>query len=95
MSNKYLSIYSLGSTPLTGVDIKKGLQLPMSFSKRFAKLTTEAAENAARLVLTQLTERLNFIRHQSIMDEEMECMQFGICSYKTQGQAEVQVQVQV
>jgi len=56
----------------------------MSYGNRFAQLTTEAAENAARLVLNQLSERLNIYKHPSKMDEEMECMQFGICSYQTQ-----------
>ena len=54
----------------------------MSFGNRFANLTTEAAENAARLVLSQLSERINFHKHQSKVDEEMECLQFGICSYQ-------------
>ena len=54
----------------------------MSYGNRFAQLTTEAAENAAHLVLTQLSERLNFSKHQSESDEEMECLQFGICSYQ-------------
>jgi len=58
----------------------------MSYVNRFAQLTTEAAENAARLVLTQLSERLNFSRHQTKIDEEMECLQFGICSYQPQTQ---------
>ena len=58
----------------------------MSYGNRFAQLTTEAAENAAHLVLTQLSERLNFSKHQSESDEEMECLQFGICSYQTQSQ---------
>ena len=58
----------------------------MSYVNRFAQLTTEAAENAARLVLTQLTERLSFSRHQTKIDEEMECLQFGICSYQPQTQ---------
>jgi len=58
----------------------------MSYGNRFAQLTTEAAENAAHLVLTQLTERLNFSKHQSKKDEEMECLQFGICSYQNQPQ---------
>tara|TARA_Y100001968_G_scaffold78009_1_gene69326 strand:- start:887 stop:1075 length:189 start_codon:yes stop_codon:yes gene_type:complete len=53
---------------------------------RFAQLTTEAAENAARLVLSQLTERLNFSQDQSSNDEEMECLQFGICSYHAEPQ---------
>ena len=58
----------------------------MSYVNRFAQLTTEAAENAAHLVLTQLSERLNFSKHQSESDEEMECLQFGICSYQPQSQ---------
>ena len=58
----------------------------MSYVNRFAQLTTEAAENAAYLVLTQLSERLNFSKHQSESDEEMECLQFGICSYQPQSQ---------
>tara|TARA_B100001250_G_scaffold404450_1_gene420456 strand:- start:767 stop:955 length:189 start_codon:yes stop_codon:yes gene_type:complete len=58
----------------------------MSYGNRIAQLTTEAAENAARLVLTQLTERLNYSRHKSNIDEEMECLQFGICSYQPQTQ---------
>tara|TARA_Y100001968_G_C18909554_1_gene504605 strand:- start:4 stop:192 length:189 start_codon:yes stop_codon:yes gene_type:complete len=53
----------------------------MSYRKSFTQLTNEAAENAARNVLTQLSERLNFSKHQSKIDEEMECLQFGICSY--------------
>ena len=53
----------------------------MSYENRFAQLTTEAAENAATLVLEQLSERLNFSKHQSKIDEEMECLHFGICSY--------------
>ena len=58
----------------------------MSYGNRFAQLTTEAAENAAHLVLSQLSERLNFSKHQSESDEEMECLQFGICSYQPQSQ---------
>ena len=58
----------------------------MSYGNRFAQLTTEAAEKAAYLVLTQLSERLNFSKHQSESDEEMECLQFGICSYQPQSQ---------
>ena len=53
----------------------------MSYGNRFAQLTTEAAENAARLVISQLSERINFNRYQSKIDEDMECLQFGICSY--------------
>tara|TARA_Y100001968_G_scaffold175265_1_gene160635 strand:- start:403 stop:591 length:189 start_codon:yes stop_codon:yes gene_type:complete len=56
----------------------------MSYGNRFAQLTTEAAENAARLVLTQLSERLDFSKHQIKVDEEMECLQFGICCYQPQ-----------
>ncbi len=62
------------------------LRPPMSYGNRFTHLTTEAAENAARLVLSQLSERLNFSKLQLKSDEEMECMQFGICSYQTQQQ---------
>ena len=58
----------------------------MSYGNRFAQLTTEAAENAARLVLTQLSERINFSKHTSASDKEMECMQFGICPYQPQPQ---------
>ena len=58
----------------------------MSYGNRFTQLTTEAAENAARLVLAQLSERLSFSKHQSETDEEMECLQFGICSYQTNPQ---------
>ena len=60
------------------------LRPPMSYGNRFAQLTTEAAENAARLVLRQLSERLSFSKNSSNNDEEMECLQFGICSYQTQ-----------
>ena len=62
------------------------LRPPMSYGNRFAKLTTEAAENAARLVLSQLSERLSFSKHQTTNDEDMECLQFGICSYQAQPQ---------
>ncbi len=57
---------------------------PMSYGNRFAQLTTEAAENAAQLVLRQLSERVNFSKIPLKRDEEMECLQFGICSYQTQ-----------
>ena len=60
------------------------LRPPMSYGNRFAQLTKEAAENAARLVLSQLSERLSFSKHPSNNDEEMECLQFGICSYQAQ-----------
>ncbi len=66
------------------------LRTPMSSGNRFAQLTTEAAENAARLVLRQLSERLNFSKLQSKNDEEMECLQFGICSYQAQPQRVIQ-----
>tara|TARA_Y100001968_G_scaffold290877_1_gene294930 strand:+ start:137 stop:325 length:189 start_codon:yes stop_codon:yes gene_type:complete len=56
----------------------------MSYGNRFAQLTSEAAEKAARLVLGQLSERLHFSKHLSGKDEEMECLQFGICSYQAQ-----------
>ena len=62
------------------------LRPPMSYGNRFAQLTTEAAENAARLVLSQLTERLNFSNNPSYNDEEMECLQFGICAYQARPQ---------
>ena len=62
------------------------LRPPMSYGNRFAQLTTEAAENAARLVLSQLSERLSFSKHRTNNDEEMECLQFGICSYQAQPQ---------
>ena len=62
------------------------LRPPMSYGNRFAQLTTEAAENAARLVLSQLSKRLSFSKHPSNNDEEMECLQFGICSYQAQTQ---------
>ena len=56
----------------------------MSYENRLNQLTKEAAEKAARLVLNQLSERLNFSKNESKIDEEMECLQFGICSYKGQ-----------
>ena len=62
------------------------LRTTMAYGNRFAQISTEAAENAARLVLKQLSERLSFSKHPSTHDEEMECMQFGICSYQTQPQ---------
>ena len=58
----------------------------MAYENSFAQLTTEAAENAARLVLKQLSERLIFSKHPSKNDEDMECLQFGICSYQAQPQ---------
>ena len=62
------------------------LRPPMTYGNRFTKLTADAAENAARLVLNQLSERLNFSRHSLKSDEEMECLQFGICSYQAKPQ---------
>ena len=82
--HKHLSIFSLGGNALIGVDIGKDLRLPMFNVNHFSQLSTEAAENSARLVLNQLSERLNFYRHQSESDDEMECLQFGICSYQPQ-----------
>ena len=64
----------------------------MSYANRLAQLTTEAAENAAHLVLSQLSERLNFSRYQTKVDEHMECLQFGICSYQPQSQPQPQPQ---
>ena len=84
--NKYLSVYSLGIFHPTGVEREVDRRPSMSYGNRFAQLTTEAAENAARLVLSQLSERLSFSRHSSYNDEEMECLQFGICSCQAQPQ---------
>ena len=58
----------------------------MLYENQFAQLTTEAAESAARLVIEQISQRMNFSKHQSKRDEEMECLQFGICSYQPQVQ---------
>ena len=58
----------------------------MSYGFRLAQLSTEAAENAARLVINQLSERLSLSKHSSNNDEDMECLQFGICSYQAQPQ---------
>ena len=58
----------------------------MSIENQIVQLTTEAAENAARLVLSQIAERLNFSKQRLRKDEEMECLQFGICSYQVQQQ---------
>ena len=41
-------------------------------------LPPEAVENAARLVLNQLAERLDLSMRHLINVDEMECMQFGI-----------------
>ena len=84
-----MSVYSLCIFPLIGVEIKEVHRNPMYYGNRFDQLTTEAAENAAQLVLKQLSERLNFSKHRSKNDEEMECMQFGICSYQAQTQKRV------
>tara|TARA_Y100001968_G_scaffold291471_1_gene295922 strand:+ start:1836 stop:2024 length:189 start_codon:yes stop_codon:yes gene_type:complete len=56
----------------------------MSLGKCFAQLTADAAENAAHLVLNQLSERLRFSKLPSNNDQEMECLQFGICAHKPQ-----------
>ena len=66
------------------------VQTPMPYVNSFAQLTTEGAEDAARLVLRQLSERLNFSKLSSKNDEEMECLQFGICSYQSQPQRVIQ-----
>ena len=58
----------------------------MSYGNRFNQLTSEAAEKAAQLILNQLSERLNFSKYQKKCDEEMECLQFGICAYQPQKQ---------
>ena len=76
-----MSVYSLGSIPPIGVKINMEPRIPMSYINQFAQLTTQAAENAAKLVLDQLTARLYFYKHPSKIDEDMECLQFGICSY--------------
>ena len=56
----------------------------MYYGNRFVQLTTEAAEKAAQLVLEQLSKRLCISKQQIKIDNEMECLQFGICSYKNQ-----------
>jgi len=56
----------------------------MYYGNRFVSLTTEAAENAAQLVLDQLSKRLCISKQQTKVDNEMECLQFGICSYQNQ-----------
>ena len=58
----------------------------MSYGNRLTQLTNEAAENAARLVLNQLSERLNLSKNQLKNDVEMECLQFGICSTESRAQ---------
>ena len=58
----------------------------MSHKNTFSQLSAEAIEYAAQSVLKQLSERLNFTKHQSRNDEELECLQFGICSYEPQPQ---------
>ena len=56
----------------------------MYYGNRFVQLTTEAAEKAAQLVLEQLSKRLCISKLQTKVDNEMECLQFGICSYQNQ-----------
>jgi len=56
----------------------------MYYGNRFVQLTTEAAEKAAQLVLEQLSKRLCISKQQTKVDNEMECLQFGICSYQNQ-----------
>ena len=62
------------------------LRAPMTYGNLFAQLTTEAAKNAARDVICQPSERLTFSKYPSKKDKDMECLQFGICSYQAQGQ---------
>ena len=62
------------------------LRTLMSYENRFAQLTTESDENTAQQFLTQLSERLRFSKHQSKDDDEMECLQFGICSFRADPQ---------
>ncbi len=59
------------------------LRHPMFNGNRFNQLTNEAAENSARLVISQLSERQRFSKEALNSDEEMECLQFGICSYQS------------
>ena len=56
----------------------------MYYGNPFVQLTTEAAEKAAQLVLEQLSKRLCISKQQTKVDNEMECLQFGICSYQNQ-----------
>ena len=56
----------------------------MYYGNRFIQLTNEAAEKAAQLVLEQLSKRLCISKQQTKVDNEMECLQFGICSYQNQ-----------
>ena len=62
----------------------KDLRTPMSLGNRFTQLSNEAVENAAQLVLNQLSKRLDFWKDESSIDAEMECKQFGICSFQPQ-----------
>ena len=79
-----MSVYSLCYEANMSVKEVKGSFTFMSYGNRFAQLTTEAAEKAAELVLTQLSERIIFSKLQSRTDKEMECLHFGICSYQTE-----------
>ena len=56
----------------------------MYYGNRFVQLTNEAAEKAAQHVLEQLSKRLCISKQQTKVDNEMECLQFGICSYQNQ-----------
>ena len=56
----------------------------MYYGNRFVQLTTEASEKAAQLVLEQLSKRLCISKQETKVDNEMECLQFGICSYQNQ-----------
>ena len=85
-----MSVYSLGSITPIGVEMRMDLRTTMSYGNHFMKLTTEAVENAAIVVLSQLSERLNFSKIPLKRDEEMECLQFGICSYQPQQRRVIQ-----
>ena len=64
----------------------------MSYLNPLNHLSPEAAEKAAHLVLTQLSERrksvienlkesiFNFAKDETRNEDEMECLQFGICA---------------
>ena len=64
----------------------------MYYGNRFVQLTTEAAEKAAQLVLEQLSKRLCISKQQTKVDNEMECLQFGICSYQNQAETNINLE---
>ena len=55
----------------------------MSLGILFNASSAEAEEKAARIVISQLSNRLHFSKQQPSVDEEIECLQFGICTYET------------